>query len=371
MANERNSLMHDFTGALQRATGFVVEHEEQEVQFKTGRQGNHLDALVRTRTPSGDICQLAIEIKHVAYPRDIRMAISHLADYRDCALHNEGIELCLIADQISPGSRQILREAGINYYDRSGSLYFRHQTWLVDVERAPVRTLRSNDIALFRGAREQVVHALLNHWYANPNDGYISGAELSLLAQTSTFTVSSTMQRLEQMDYVESKGSGPAQRRRVCDPAALLDAWADDWTRRRETRTRWYTYAPSGLLAVQVIGGLVKYSPTDWAITGAAAANAVIPKLTNVDRVEIIVAPGEAEKVASALDLSKAEKGANLIMIERTGASLMFLDEHPTLPESRFASRFVQYLDLLNGYGRNKELAEEFRKQALHIGSSK
>jgi hypothetical protein len=32
-----------------------------------------------------------------------------------------------------------------------------------------------------------------------------------------------------------------------------------------------------------------------------------------------------------------------------------------------FASPFIQYLDLLNGAGRNKELAEAFRKNTLRM----
>jgi hypothetical protein len=371
MDNVDISLLHDFTGSLQSATGFLAEHEEVEVQFGDRRRNARLDALVETKTPDGGSCVLAIEMKRVAYPRDVRMAISHLMEYRATAPSDTQVELCLVADTISPGSREALRKAGINYFDQSGTLYFRHHTWLVDIERAPIRPARKKDIALFRGAREQVVHALLCHWYRNPDEGYISGGELSLLSQTSTYTVSSTMQALEQLDFVESKGGGPSQRRRLRDPAALLDAWAEEWTRRREVKTRWYTYAPSGHITDRVIEGFVRHARQEWALTGAAAANAIVPRLTNVDRVEVIVQPGEAEELASAMGLSQADKGSNVVMIERTGASFLFLDEHPERPHSRFASPFIQYLDLLNGYGRNKELAEEFRKQALKIGSSK
>lgn len=371
MDNLEISLLRDFTSSLQKATGFRTEHEEAEVQFGNDRRNARLDILVETKTPDGGSCMLAIAMKRIAYPRDVRMAISHLMEYRATVPHDTRVELCLVADTISPGSREALREAGINYYDKSGTLYFRHRTWLVDIERAPIPPARKKDIALFNGAREQVIHALLYHWYSKADEGYVTGGELSLLSHTSTYTVSSTMQALEQLDFVESKGSGPSQRRRLRDPAALLDAWAEEWNRRREVKTRWYTYAPRGLITDRVIEGFVRHARQEWALTGAAAANAIIPRLTNVDRVEVIVQPGEAEQLASAIGLAQADKGSNVVMIERTGASLLFLDEHPERPHSRFASRFIQYLDLLNGYGRNKELAEEFRKHALKIGSSK
>ena len=366
------SLLHDFTGSLQSATGFDIEHIEQAVQFGEQREQAKIDVVLKAKTPAGGSCLLAIELKRVAYPRDIRMAISQLKEYRASFPREDAVELFLIADAISPGARETLREADINYYDQSGTLYFRHLTWLVDIERAPRRQSRKKDLALFRGAREQVVHALLHHWYANPEEEYISGGMLSYLSHTSTYTVSSTMQALEQLDFVESKGSGPSQRRRLRDPAALLDAWADDWTKRREVKTRWYAYSPRGNITNSVIGAFAHPSQQkEWALTGAAAANAIVPRLTNVDRVEVIVQPGEAEQLASAMGWTQAEKGANVVLVERTGASFLFLDGHPELPNSRFASRFIQYLDLLNGYGRNKELAEEFRQRALRIGNTR
>lgn len=370
MDNFKIALLHDFTGALQHATGFLIDNEAQEGRLKASPFNGQLDALVETRAPDGSICLLAVNIKRLAYPRDVRTAISNLTTYERAAPRDHAIKLCFIADEISPGSRRALREAGISYFDSSGTLYFRHKTWLVDIERTPSRPAPRKDMALFSGARERVVHALLHHWYTQPGDAYISGAELSSLAQTSTYTVSSTMQGLEQLDMVESTGSGPAQRRRVRDPAALLDTWAEEWNRRKETRTRWYSYAPTGNITDTVIAAFGQHARTDWALTGTAAANTLVPRLTTVDRVEVIIEPGEANKLAAATGLTQAEQGANVILVERSGASFLFMDGHPERPGSRFASRFIQYLDLLNGYGRNKELAEEFRRQALNMRSS-
>lgn len=368
MDNVEFSLLDDFTGSLERVIGFHIERIEEDVRLGDGHAP--FDAIMETKTPGGDRCQLVIEVKRAAYPRDIRMAISQLQEYRASLPGNDQIALVLVAEAISPGARAALREAGINYYDQSGTLYFRHATWVVDIERAPQRPSRKKDVAVFSGAREQVVHALLHHWYEHPEEESISGGQLSFLSQTSTYTVSSTMQALEQLDFVESSGSGPGQRRRLRDPAALLDAWAEDWTRRREVKSLWYTYAPHGNTTDAVIDAFVHSTQQkEWVLTGAAAANAIVPRLTNVDRVEVIVNPGASGQLASAMGWSSAAKGSNVALIERTGASFLFLDEHPERPGSRFASPFIQYLDLLNGYGRNKELAEEFRQRALRLGS--
>ncbi|MNN87684.1 hypothetical protein D3C81_2052730 [compost metagenome] len=97
-----------------------------------------------------------------------------------------------------------------------------------------------------------------------------------------------------------------------------------------------------------------------WAFTGAAAANAVAPLLTSTDGAEIIVPKGYAEKMATVLDLKPATKGANVTLIEREAASLLYRNNHPEYPVY-FASLYILYLDLLNGRGRNKELAEHLK----------
>ncbi|MBA4061944.1 MAG: hypothetical protein C0470_16555 [Verminephrobacter sp.] len=222
---------------------------------------------------------------------------------------------------------------------------------------------------MFSGAREQVVHALLEHWRREGEEAWVSGAEIAEMAGTSPFTVSTTMQEFERQAWVDVTGSGPTLRRRLSRPELLLDAWAQVWKQRlpKETRTRWYAYAGGS-------GGIVDHmlerlaGRDGWLMTGAAAANAVVPHLMAIDRATIIVPPGVSKQWAADLKLEQAEKGSNVTFIERTGASLMFGDTNSERRGSRFASRFVMYLDLLDGVGRNKELAVEFRSRALKLG---
>ncbi|MEP6502788.1 MAG: type IV toxin-antitoxin system AbiEi family antitoxin [Betaproteobacteria bacterium] len=276
--------------------------------------------------------------------------------------------LFVAAGHLTAGSREMLLQEGINYFDSSGTLYFRHATWLVDIDRPPRETSSRRIGSLFAGAREQVVHAMLVHWHLTEGKFPISGAELAHMAATSTYTVSRTLQEMERLDWLQTTGSGPSQRRLLSRPAALLDAWAAAWTQRSEVRSRWYAYAPRGGIVDVVLQRLVGHE--GWAITGAAAANAAVPHLSVVDRVVVIVAPGSSDVLAGTMQLKSADKGHNVILVEREGASLLFLDSDPERPGSRFASPFVQYLDLLDGVGRNKELASELRRQVLKIEES-
>ncbi len=364
MPNITSSLLEDFLAEVREFTGGKLANVELEMPFGSPQKTGRLDALARLKLPDGSHVTLAIEILGRAYPRDIMQVLHHLAKYKSIVGHDDPtVALAVVAESISPGARQELREAGVNYYDATTSMYFHHGTYkmareIQNVERKPRRPVR-----LFTGAREKLVHALLEHWRKTGGD-YVPGGQLAYESQTSTYTVSSTMQELERETWVESVGSGPTLRRRLDNPAALLDAWADDWVTRKEEHLRLYLYAPDNLIDT-VLAGL--HGLQGWALTGAAAANTVVPYLTSVDRVQVIVPPGKAQAWAAQLGYKRAEKGSNLHFIEREGASLMFQDTHPERPGSRFASRFIQYLDLLDGYGRNGELAAEYRRKALQI----
>lgn len=369
MPNNATDLLHQFVAELRAATSMALEQQETEVPFATDGGTGRIDAQLRMTLPTGDAVELAVEMLRAGYPRDVRQAVHTLHAYQAAKPGSTvPVELCVLADYLSPGSRTELTQAGINYYDRTGSMRFKHCTYLVVKEREPRHRPVRRAVKLFSGAREQVVHALLEHWRKTEGREYISGAELAGHAHTSTYTVSLTMQELEREDWVETTGKGPSQRRRLRDAAGLLDAWAADWTSRREPVTRWYAYSPQSNPTDMLLQRLAQRQ--GWALTGAAAANAVVPHLTSVDRVQVIVPPGQAEAWGHDLKLKQVDKGANIVFIERKGASLMFLDEHPERPGSRFASRFIQYLDLLDNYGRNKELAAEFRRRALKIGTN-
>ncbi|WP_181953167.1 type IV toxin-antitoxin system AbiEi family antitoxin [Achromobacter kerstersii] len=299
------------------------------------------------------------------YPRDIPSAVAHIQDFQRAQPNASSVAGVVVADSLSPGARSDLRQRGIGYFDHSGTLFFKHQPWLVDIERAaPSRPRRP--AALFTGAREQVVLALLQHAARHQSDGFISGAELASLAGTSPYTVSLTMQALQREDWVETMGNGPRLRRRLRDANALLDAWAQAWTLRRDTTSRYFLFSPPRTSLRDTLLHTLRQKE-HWALTGAAAANAAFPHLTQVERVEVIVPPGQAQAWGREMGLEPAEKGANVLFIEREGASMMFLDDESGQTGANVANRFIQYLDLLNGYGRNKELAQEFRRHVLHL----
>jgi hypothetical protein len=294
-----------------------------------------------------------VETLRHAYPRDIREAVWKLDEYK-LASRQEGLITLVAAESLSPGARDLLRKRGIGYFERNGNLYLRWRQWLINIQRPEKASARKGITALFTDSREMVVHALLMH-----RKEWLTGSELAQMAHTSSYTCSVVLQELERREWCESSGAGRTLRRQLTKPRQLLDAWAEHWTKRKEQRSRWYVFAERpNLLLMQLTRQIDQAGVSfDWAFTGTAAANVYAPLLTSVDTAEIIVKPGHAEQLAKTLHLKPADKGANVTLVERDGASLLFRDAHPEYP-SYFASPFILYLDLLDGRGRNKELAQ-------------
>lgn len=376
MQNVSDARVRLFLNALDEVAGLRVVDCKEEEPFEAEGRRLRLDFLVHAYLGGEKkVTALGIEALDSAYPRDAQLLTQRFAArarYLAGADEVPSEVPIVVANYLSGATQELLRKGHINFYEvESGTLYYRHGLRHIDIQResrapAEQRKIRS----VFSGAREQVVHALLEHWRREGDEAWVSGAELAAMASTSPFTVSTTMQELERQAWVDVTGSGPTLRRRLSRPDLLLDAWAQVWKQRlpKETSTRWYAYVrTSGGIVDHMLERLAKLD--GWLMTGAGAANAVVPHLTAVDRVTIIVPPGGVSKQwAADLKLEPAEKGSNVTFIERTGASLMFGDTHPERPGSGFASRFVIYLDLLNGVGRNKELAAEFRSRALKLG---
>lgn len=358
-------LVTAFTHAFEDATGHPAAPEvETEVVFDRPSGPAHLDVLLRVQSPNGEL-QIAAETLSTGYPRDVRQAVWVLEQYQRAQADKECVPM-VIAQYLSPGARTALREQGIGFYDGSGNLYIRYASSLIDIERPSKERPPRNMVSLFSGAREQVVHCMLQttRWQG---DRWFGGAEIAAQSQTSSFTVSQTMRELEQLEWVESKGAGPTLRRRLLRPGKLLDAWAEAWRVRKVQSTSWYLYtAKPQLLPLTISEKLEKSSLSGWALTGIAAANALAPLLTSVQTADLIIPPGATSQYADALSLKPASSGVNITLIERGGAAALFRDTHPEYPTT-FASPFIQYLDLQDGRGRNKELATHLRETVLKI----
>ncbi len=316
------------------------------------------DALIQLKAEN-EIHHVAIEILRAAYPRDIRRIIWKLDEYETSAVKASNVIRLIAAESLSHGAKLLLIKKGCAFFEVSGSLYLRSRNFFINIERETQTTSRSAPPSLFTDAREGVVHTLLKN-----APEWTTGAELAELSRSSPYTCSVVMQELERREWCETKGAGPSKRRRLIKPGVLLDAWAEQWKKRNRTNSSWYAFVVDPRQLLTSISSEIEDSHLNfpWAFTGTSAANIYAPLLTGTDNVEIVVPPGFTMCLAQTLKLKPAEKGSNVSIIEREGASLLFRDRGAEFP-TYFASPLIMYLDLLNGRGRNKELAAHLRAQ--------
>lgn len=346
--------------ATLRDAGITVEETRPADIFEGPAPQPRVDALLRLNTQAW----LAIEVTRSGYPRDVREGLWQLQN-SDVAhrLSAEGVTLAILAEHLTTASREMLRKPGTAYFDMSGSLFLKVASAgiLIDIERPPIKPQARRAHSIFTSAREQVLHALLQQ-----GDTWSSGVEIASSAQASAFTVSQTVAELDRFDWIESRGSGPAVLRRLSQPGKLLDAWAAQWHSRNTSVSRWYRWSASTEDTLRLINQRVG-DRSGILLTGAAAANQITPWLTSIDRVDLIVPPGSTDDIALALELKPAEQGSNFTLIERSGASTLFTQPgQANVPLSQ-ASPYILYLDLLDGRGRNKELAQHLRETLLKI----
>lgn len=356
MSSSQKNLVESLTQALKS-----VDIEVEATNFELKHHGGYLDCLMYIVSPYGRR-RLAIEILRQAYPRDVRDATWQLRAFKNDHDDADDIILMVAAEHLSEGAKDDLRHHQLAYFEASGTFYLRHKEWLIDIQRSSKPASRRGALALFTGAREQVILTLLVE-----HRNFRSGLELAEMSMTSTYSVSTVLTELEHREWIESEGSGRTLRRRLSKPAELLDDWAAVWTRRKEIKTKWHCYASNPAKLLDQLADSINVVELEGSVfTGAAAANRVVPHLTRTDTIEIIVPPGEAGYYAGAFGMRSVDKGANVTLIERSGASTMFAKKD-TASSALLANPFILYLDLLDGRGRNKELAEQLRLQELGI----
>ncbi len=311
----------------------------------------------------GKAANLLIDVKKALFPRDVRQALWKFQELARAGLPSlEGRQTVsfLVAQSISPGARDLLREERVGYYDSGGSLFLPAQNIFVYVDKPPPKTLSKSIRSLFLGRRAQVLHALLMR-----HGKWFGVKEIAEQALVSPATASQVLTELERFDWVVSRGKGPTKERNLREPGALLDAWAKQLEAMRPLALRRY-FVPS-VRAERLVKRLAEVCAAykaEYAITHEAAGQRYAPLLSTVSQVRCRLMVGaDADRVLRALDARIVDQGANLTVIEvQSSGELLFRD---LVGGVRLASPVQVYLDLLRGEGRARELAEHLRNERI------
>ena len=353
-------LIEQFLDTLRALPDTQAERDDRELAGLTGTR--EFDAQIDLHI-AGRSFILLIEAKKTVFPRDARQALwqfEQAAHNRSKAHRSHEPLPILVAESISPGAKELLRNARVGYYDSAGSLFLPASGVYLYIDKPAPKTLSKSLGSLFSGRRAQVLHTLLvrhQHWFG--------GKELAAQALVSPATASQVLTELERLEWVDLRGQGPSKERRLSEPAALLDAWVKQLALLRPPLLRRY-YVPSVKpeTLAEHLGQVFATHEVSYAISGEAAAQRYAPFLSSVSqvRVRLLVSPA-ADAAISALDARVVSEGANLVIIDAASHGELQHREH--LGGLWLASPIQVYLDLLRGEGRSREMADHLRKERI------
>lgn len=320
------------------------------------------DARVELRVGRKTATML-IDVKKVLYPRDARQALWQFPKFsrrRRQSSERRTVMSFLVAQSISPGAKDLLRDELIGYYDSGGSLFLPADDIYVYVDKPPPKNLSKSIRSIFLGRRAQVLHVLLIR-----HAEWLGVKETAERARVSSATASQVLTRLETFDWVVSRGQGPTKERHLREPGALLDEWTRQLAVMRPLGLRRY-FVPSlraeGL--IQKFAEVCTANRAEYAITHEAAGQRYAPFLSAVSQVHCRMMLGApADGVLAALNAHEVSQGANLAVIDvKSSGELLFRN----LQDGIWLASPVQvYLDLMRGEGRARELARHLRQERI------
>ncbi len=318
------------------------------------------DAFLKAQI-AGRAVTFVIETRGDVYPRDAREITWQLDRYRrETGRDGQDLIPMILARSVSEGAREFLREERVAYHDQSGSLFISDGDLYLLIDRPKPKSSKRREFNVFKGTRARVLFVLFDHV-----GDWVTGSEIAEHANVSPATVSETFKNLERRDWLEVKGEGPSKRRRLARPDALLDAWRNSILASRPTKRKRYfvpRMSPEDMAAQ--IEGENYYDDYELELTGQFAAQQYTPFLSSISDLTVrTFGRRNHEWLVSMLNAREVSEGANLAVLDAPSKKV----RHPRNygEKSLLASPLQVYLDLLDGHGRSKEMAEHLRSQHL------
>jgi hypothetical protein len=294
-----------------------------------------------------------IEVKHYVNAATAWQLVRHAEAGKDRYL-------LVVTAQATAEARDILERHGIGVVDGAGNAHMELPGLLLHIEglRSPKSQRQPGAIRL-SGKAGLVAQALL----LSPDRAW-QIREVAEAAAVSDALAHRVLARLEAEGPVVSDGAGPARVRRVANPAALLDLWAEENVDRAVERTTAYRLARTPKELVEAVAERLGKTDITYAVTRAAAAMALAPFVSAVPTVDVwidsAIAPLDAVK---ALGAERVETGGNLVLSQTAGdGPLAFREERDG---TWLVNRMRLYYDLKKDPRRGKEQADRLRHEVI------
>lgn len=280
-----------------------------------------------------------------------------LAQYADT--HPDAPTL-LIAGETTEEARAILEERGIGFVDGLGNAHIELPGLLLHLEgrKAAKRRVGPTPPNRLRGKAGLIAQALL----LSPDRAW-QVQDLANDARVAQGLAHRTLTRLEEEGIVTTQGSGPRRVRRLTNPAALLDLWAEE-NLEKPTRTLGYILAQTPRQLVTLVGTKLGNVGIEYALTGPAGASLVAPFITTIPVADVWVAAAAApDDLRRATGADPVADGHNVVFLQAKDDSPLAFREHTQ--DLWVVNRFRLYADLRRDPKRGREQADHLRQEVI------
>lgn len=270
--------------------------------------------------------------------------------------------LLLVAGATTAEAREILERHGVAVVDGLGNAHVELPGLLLHTEGQRARrgdTPRPQTHARLAGKGGVAAQALL----LQPTRAW-KVQDLAAEGGVSVGLAHRVLARLETEGLVAAEGAGPRRVRRVADPTALLDLWAEENTDRSVRRMRAYRLARGPRALADAVSAGLEAAGIDHAVTGAAAAARIAPFVTAVPVAEVwIDSVPSLEDAAAATGAEAAEAGHNLAFVQANGDEPLAFRRK--VDGIWTVNPFRLFYDLRNDPRRGREQAEAVRREVI------
>ncbi len=194
--------------ALQELTGWEFTVEATEIK----RGENHIDGYVVVKNVPF-IVETKSKLNH--------LSISQLEKYKYLLENNE--ELIFIVDELSDGTKNMLKENHFNYLDIHGNAYIETKDIHLFIERKkiPTKVIQETNKNFTKKGLIVIFH-LLN----NENLRHFPYRKISEITHTSLDTITQTITKLKQQGFIRQVTD---KEMRLANKQVLLEKWIDGY----------------------------------------------------------------------------------------------------------------------------------------------
>lgn len=265
--------------------------------------------------------------------------------------------MVVVAGTMTGKAREVLAHAGIGSVDGLGNVRLDLPGLLMRITGTK-RVRRPVPATRLSGKSGLVAQAML---LDVGRDWHVS--DLSRRCSVSTGLVSRILHRLEKEGVVQTYGAGPHKTRKLSNPSALLDLWAEEQHDRPFRQPAFMLAQTTDHLVTSLCAGLDR-ADVDYALTGAAAAARLAPFITNIPVTEVwLASTADAGEVVSNLGGRPVESGPNVLLLQER-------DEGPLTFRTReddvwMVNLFRLYFDLRRDPRRGREQSDHLRTETI------